>query len=118
MLPKIDFEQSPWLKILIHSDSIVDIREISSFLELNLTEYIDIDVTPSVNEELIQILAQNNIDVPRYDVKEGNIAMRYHIGFKNAQSYSNRYDWIFSKYQSSVNNEDLLMSQGYDFFYN
>jgi len=116
MPSKTDFDSRPWLKILVHTDSIADIHQISAFLELNLTEYIEIDVTPTKDTELIKILTQNKIDVPEYYIEDDHIAMRYHNGFKNAQSYSNRYDRIFSKYQSSVSNEDLLMSRRYDFF--
>ncbi|GAF92342.1 unnamed protein product, partial [marine sediment metagenome] len=116
MLPKIDFKQRPWLKILIHSASIVDIREISSFLELNLTDYIDIDVTPSVNKELTKIFTRNKTDVPEYHIEDGNIAMYYDYGFKNAQFYSDHFEEIITKCKSKVTNDDLLMSKRYDFF--
>ncbi len=112
----IDFKKRPWLKILIHSDSIVDISEISNFLELNLTEYVEIDVTPTVDTKLIAIFTQNNIDVPRYSIDNGNIAMCYERGFSNAQSYSTRFERILSKSESVVTNEDLLMSERYNYF--
>ncbi len=111
-----DIKKKPWFSILLHSDSFLNSSEISTFIELNYTEYVEIDVTPTDNIELIEFYKKNNIEIPVYDRNHGFIVMKYKNGVQKASSfYSNKDDYLL-KCSSSLTIEDIIFSSSYDYF--
>lgn len=109
-------EQLIMFKILIHSDMLYEFNLFKIFLELNLTEYIEIDVTPTEDIEIIEKLKSYNIEVPKYHISNNGISMLYSNGFKNFRCYKDIYSKQLNKLKSKLTNEDLLFSKYYNIF--
>jgi len=115
-MEQFNIDKKPWLSILIHSDSINNPEEISTFIELNNTEYVEIDVTPTDNQELLKLYSKKSIQVPTYDTGNGHIVMKYDNGFKNARFLFPSKDDYLSHCSSKLTAEDIIFSSSYDFF--